>query len=607
LNISRFIAFLSGRLYRVSINGQISGLSGTSASSPVVAGMISLANSLRVRLGKPTMGFVNPFLYTYSSFFTRDITSGNNFCTVNKCCSQGFYTAEGWDPVTGLGVLNVDAFVLKAIEIAFPPTSSPTSPSVFPSAVPSKAFSDAAHLVIPSSTPSADSTQTPSSAISDVPSKLPWVDPTAIPTLAPITSTHIPSSIPTFTPLAVPSSAPSSHPDRIPSSFPSDTSTVAPTTTRPNSLPSPTSTVFPAAVTISFPSDAPTITPLATSNVPPSAAPTHLPLTDPTIAPTLVWSFVPSYMPSFVPAISPIVLPSAGPGFLPSRSPTLVPSLAPVDLPIAHSHVPSASRNPTIRPSFLPSFTPTLPSTVTSLLSFNTTFHITGLNVNQLTAKDKFAIEKATSSSLGVEAEDVEFISATQKVTALGTGNRDKLLFISIETTPLEAIIITKIIQKITGSVTSSATIYSQLVQRLTDAVEVGNFTQTLKEIAIQLNATASQRAEAYSVVASSPFIINLNPTWTPSVLPSTSNSFANPSSDSSASLSVNMVVGIVVAGAVVVVTLIIGIFFYFCSSASKGRKIESVKVQSQYEVDNNEKSKEDFLVVDIYHNNITV
>merc|ERR1712203_1213195 len=40
---------------------------GTSASTPVVAGIMSMANARRVKDGKPKLGFVSPLLYKLSS------------------------------------------------------------------------------------------------------------------------------------------------------------------------------------------------------------------------------------------------------------------------------------------------------------------------------------------------------------------------------------------------------------------------------------------------------------------------------------------------------------------------------------------------------------
>ena len=87
-------------------------VSGTSAACPVMAGMISLVNSARRANGNSTLGWLNPALYALHPAFVNDITSGDNRCVAagEQCCQQGFFAAEGWDPVTGLGSLDFEKF-----------------------------------------------------------------------------------------------------------------------------------------------------------------------------------------------------------------------------------------------------------------------------------------------------------------------------------------------------------------------------------------------------------------------------------------------------------------------------------------------------------------
>jgi len=133
-----------GNSYPVIVGGQLHLLSGTSASSPVVAGMVSLINSARIAAGKSPVGWLNPALYYLNSTITVDITVGSNkcsavdcsgaVCSVNCCGSGvGYSAAPGWDPVTGLGVLDFEKF--KAAMMGFTtPTASPIAPpSVAPS------------------------------------------------------------------------------------------------------------------------------------------------------------------------------------------------------------------------------------------------------------------------------------------------------------------------------------------------------------------------------------------------------------------------------------------------------------------------------------------
>jgi hypothetical protein len=64
---------------------------GTSAATPIFAGLASLLNDYRVANNKDTLGFLTPLLYAMStanpSTFT-DILYGNNTCTVSGLCCQ---------------------------------------------------------------------------------------------------------------------------------------------------------------------------------------------------------------------------------------------------------------------------------------------------------------------------------------------------------------------------------------------------------------------------------------------------------------------------------------------------------------------------------------
>ncbi|KAF8864014.1 putative protease S8 tripeptidyl peptidase I [Acephala macrosclerotiorum] len=74
---------------------------GTSLASPIFGSVITLLNEERTAVGKGPIGFINPALYENPSVL-NDITNGSN----PNCGSQGFQTAKGWDPVTGLGTPN---------------------------------------------------------------------------------------------------------------------------------------------------------------------------------------------------------------------------------------------------------------------------------------------------------------------------------------------------------------------------------------------------------------------------------------------------------------------------------------------------------------------
>src|SRR6266567_2303660 len=82
---------------------------GTSASAPLWAGLIAIANQMA---GHP-LGFINPGLYklSQSSNYTQDfhdITNGNNSVNYKGVTVPGYSAVPGWDPTTGLGTPNAE-------------------------------------------------------------------------------------------------------------------------------------------------------------------------------------------------------------------------------------------------------------------------------------------------------------------------------------------------------------------------------------------------------------------------------------------------------------------------------------------------------------------
>lgn len=88
-----------GSGFMVYLSGYAQPESGTSASAPAFAAVISNLNDYLLSQGKPPLGFLNPWLYTKGFQGLNDITSGNN----PGCGTNGFSATKGWDPVTGLG------------------------------------------------------------------------------------------------------------------------------------------------------------------------------------------------------------------------------------------------------------------------------------------------------------------------------------------------------------------------------------------------------------------------------------------------------------------------------------------------------------------------
>lgn len=94
----------NGANYVVAVDGSISLVYGTSASSPTFGSVVTLINEKRINAGKSAVGFLNPTLYANPSAF-HDITTGGN----QGCGTNGFTAVTGWDPVTGLGTPNATA------------------------------------------------------------------------------------------------------------------------------------------------------------------------------------------------------------------------------------------------------------------------------------------------------------------------------------------------------------------------------------------------------------------------------------------------------------------------------------------------------------------
>ena len=113
---------LLGYNYEIIIGGLAYLESGTSASAPAFAAMVSLVNALRLQAGKGPIGFLNIILYQSYSHWANDITIGNNSCSAGdppNCCSGlGFVSATGWDPVTGLGSVDFSTFSTYLVSLS---------------------------------------------------------------------------------------------------------------------------------------------------------------------------------------------------------------------------------------------------------------------------------------------------------------------------------------------------------------------------------------------------------------------------------------------------------------------------------------------------------
>jgi tripeptidyl-peptidase-1 len=84
--------------YLMIADNELTSVAGTSASAPVIAGMISLLNKRLISKGKAPLGWFHPLLYSSFEQYTKDIVEGDNKCSAESsiCCSQGFYATKGW-------------------------------------------------------------------------------------------------------------------------------------------------------------------------------------------------------------------------------------------------------------------------------------------------------------------------------------------------------------------------------------------------------------------------------------------------------------------------------------------------------------------------------
>jgi tripeptidyl-peptidase-1 len=88
--------------YCVSVHqgGDLIGVAGTSASTPVASALVAHLNNLRLLKGKPQLGWVNPFFYAHPECFNDIEDKSQNNCVSG---TTGFAALPGWDPASGLG------------------------------------------------------------------------------------------------------------------------------------------------------------------------------------------------------------------------------------------------------------------------------------------------------------------------------------------------------------------------------------------------------------------------------------------------------------------------------------------------------------------------
>jgi tripeptidyl-peptidase-1 len=102
--------------YCVAYKGTYGKVGGTSAATPVFAGVIAMINDVLLAQGSKAMGFLNPWIYSVAgpAGVFNDVTSGEN----NEGYSDGFIATTGWDPATGFGTPNYPAMLTSALAYA---------------------------------------------------------------------------------------------------------------------------------------------------------------------------------------------------------------------------------------------------------------------------------------------------------------------------------------------------------------------------------------------------------------------------------------------------------------------------------------------------------
>lgn len=107
-----------GRNYAIYDKGSLTSVDGTSCSAPAFAGVVALLNDARLKVNKPPMGFLNPWLYSTGRAGLKDIVDGGSTGCDGKSRFGGannggpsipgasWNATKGWDPVSGLGSPN---------------------------------------------------------------------------------------------------------------------------------------------------------------------------------------------------------------------------------------------------------------------------------------------------------------------------------------------------------------------------------------------------------------------------------------------------------------------------------------------------------------------
>ena len=117
--------------YLIQWAGLQTSILGTSASTPVIAALIALIDDARLQAGKPSLGWLNPALYTSSAVRAAldDVIGGTSRqCVYHDDVEFGYEATKGYDCVTGIGSIGTfDKLygALYAVEEGKPPIDNP--------------------------------------------------------------------------------------------------------------------------------------------------------------------------------------------------------------------------------------------------------------------------------------------------------------------------------------------------------------------------------------------------------------------------------------------------------------------------------------------------
>jgi Pro-kumamolisin, activation domain len=117
------VAMAADMIWIIASNGNQYPIGGTSASAPLWAGFMALANEQAATNGQPPIGFANPTLYElargpeYGALF-HDVTQGND---TNLAVGYEFFAQPGYDLCTGWGTPNGSNLINALAQNQFPP------------------------------------------------------------------------------------------------------------------------------------------------------------------------------------------------------------------------------------------------------------------------------------------------------------------------------------------------------------------------------------------------------------------------------------------------------------------------------------------------------